>query len=96
MKLWLFRIVWGIDAAISAVVVWFFFLGIANGSVSSFNIGLWSLILFALAAILGGSLWLKKTEHQVLGILLLLVLALPGLLYGVFIVLLLVTNTSWN
>ena len=87
---------WGIDALICGIIVVFFFLGMVNGSVSSFNIGIWIPILAALVVILGGSLWLKKLGYPVLGTILLLVLAIPGLLYGLFIFLTIVTKTSWN
>lgn len=96
MKFWLFWIFWGMDAVIGAIIVVFFWFGLGNGSVSSFNIGIWLAILAALAGILGGSLWLNRLGHPVWGTILLLGLAIPGLLYGIFIVLTLVTNTSWN
>jgi len=87
---------WGIDALICAIILVFFFLGMVNGSVSSFNIGIWISILAALAVILGGSLLLKIFGYPVLGKILLPVLAIPGLLYGLFIFLTIVTKTSWN
>ena len=34
----LFRFVWGVDALIAAIFVGFFFWGLADGTVSSFNI----------------------------------------------------------
>ncbi len=96
MKVWLFWIVWGLDAVIGAVFVVFFFLGLVDGSVSSFNIRLWIGILATLAGLLGGSLCLDRLGHPVLGMILLLGLAIPGLLYGIFILLTIVTKTSWN
>ena len=96
MKLRLFWMLWGFGALICTVILVFFFLGMVNGSVSSFNIGIWIGILAALTVILGGSLWLKKLGYPVLGTILLLVLAIPGLLYGLFIFLILVTKPSWN
>ena len=96
MKLWLFWVFWGIDAAICTIVAIFFLLGLANGSVSSFNIVLWIAIWATLAVVIAGSLWLKAAGRPVLGTLLLLVLAIPGLLYGLFLLLFVVTKTSWN
>ena len=94
--MWLFWILWGIDALIGTIAAVFFLLGLANGSVSSFNMGIWIAKLAALAAIIGGSLWLKAIGRPVFGIVLLLVLAIPGILYGFFIVLVSVTKTTWN
>ena len=96
MKPWLFWTCWGIDALIGAIAVIFFLIGLADGSVSSFNIGIWMVMLAVLAVILGGSLWLKEAAHPVLAMLLLLVLAIPGVLSGLFLFLLLVTNARWN
>ncbi len=96
VKLWLFWIAGGIDAVICAIILAFFFLGLVNGTVSSFNIRIWIAMLATLASIMGGSLWLKMHGHPVCGTMLLLVVAIPGLLYGAFIVLLMVTKTSWN
>ena len=46
MKFW---IAWAIDAVVAAIAVCFFLVGLADGSVSSFNIALWACILLVLA-----------------------------------------------
>ena len=96
MKLWFFWIFWGIDALICTIVFVFFQLGLADGSASSFNFGIWIAIWGALTVIIAGSLWLKTVGHPVLGTLLLLVLAVPGILYGLFIIVMIVTQTQWK
>jgi len=96
MKLRLFKIFLGIDLLICAIVIVFFFVGLADGSVSSFNIGIWIIIYVVLAAIMFGSLGLKKSGYPVLGTILLLVLAVPGLLSGLFLFLFVVSGSSWN
>jgi hypothetical protein len=53
MKFW---ILWGWDALIAAVFVYFFLAGLADGSVSSFNMGLWLVTLGVLAVVMLGSL----------------------------------------
>jgi hypothetical protein len=95
MKSKLFWIFWGIDALICIIIVIFFFQGLVNGSVSSFNIWIWIVILAALVAIMGGSLWLERREHHVFAILLLLVITVPGLFYVLIIVLTIVSGTPW-
>ena len=92
----LFSLLAAIDALIVTIAVGFFLIGLGDGSVSSDNIGLWIGILAGLGAFFGGGLWLRRLGHPRLGTLLLLVLAVPGLLYGVFIVVLLVSDTPWN
>jgi len=93
MKFWF---LWGIDALIAALVLYFFFLGIADGSVSAFNIGLWLAILAALAGVVGGSLWLRSAGKRGLATVVLLILAVPGLLFALFFIVLLITNPRWN
>jgi len=96
MKLNLFKIFLSVDALICAIAIIFFFIGLVDGSVSSFNIGIWIVIFVVLAAIVFGSLGLKKIGHLVLGTILLLVLAVPGLLSGLFLFLFVVSGSSWN
>ncbi|MCP4373166.1 MAG: osmoprotectant transporter permease [Deltaproteobacteria bacterium] len=95
MKLRLFWVFFGIDGLICIIVVGFFFIGLIDGSVSSFNFGIWITIWAALAVIVAGSLWLKMFGYPVFGTILLLVLAVPGLICGLILFLTIVTNTSW-
>lgn len=96
MKFRLFWVFWGIDALICTTTIGFFFLGLIDGSVSSFNIEIWIAILAVLAVIISGSLWLKNLGYPVFGTILLLFLAIPGILYGLIMFLIIVTETSWN
>lgn len=96
MKLWFFWIFWVIDALISVIVVVYFFIGLADGSASSFNSGIWAAILAALAIILAGGYWLKVVGRPGFGTTLLLVLGIPSILYGLFIFLTIATNSRWN
>jgi hypothetical protein len=93
MKFWS---LWGIDAVIAAVILYFFFLGLADGSVSNFNIGLWIAILAALSAVIGGSLWLRSAGRKGSATIVLLILAGPGILFALFFIILLITNPRWN
>ena len=93
MKFWF---PWTIDAVIAAVAVYFFLVGVADGSVSSFNITLWGGILLALAGVVGGSLWLKGRGRRGVAVALLWVLAAPGVLAGLFLLIVLVSNPRWN
>ncbi len=91
-----FWVPWAIDALISVVVLYFFVVGLADGSVSSFNMGIWTLLLMVLAVVMGGSLWLKSIGRPGLGTALLLVLAIPGLLYALFMLVVIISGPSWN
>lgn len=91
-----FWITWAIDALTIAVALFFFLVGLADGSVSSFNIGIWSALLAALAVVIAGSLWLKAIGRPGLGTVLLLALAIPAVLYALFLLLVILSEAQWN
>jgi len=93
MKFW---IVWGFDAVIAAIALFFFVVGLGNGRVSSFNIGLWLVLLLGLAGIVGGSLLLRSKGRHRPAMGLLLILAIPGFLYLLFLVAVLILHPRWN
>jgi hypothetical protein len=90
------RILLAIDVAVAMVILYFFFIGLADGSVSSFNSTLWLTILAALAAIIGGGAALNANGQRGAAIAVLLILAIPGLLYGLFVLMLIVLQPRWN
>lgn len=96
MKFWLFWLLWGLDVLVALGFVYFFLTGLADGSVSSFNIALWLTILGILAAILGGGYFLKLKGQIVLAICALCLLAVPALGYLLFFAVLIVSNPRWN
>jgi hypothetical protein len=64
LKSTIFKTFLVIDILIAAIVVFFYFWGLADQSVSSDNMGTWVIILVSLVVIIGGGLWLKKAGHQ--------------------------------
>lgn len=78
----IFWIPWCIDVIVTLIFVYFFFVGLGDGSVSSFNIVLWLVILVGLAIVLGGSLALRSAARNGLATLLVTVLAVPSVLIG--------------
>jgi len=93
MKFW---ILWGFDVLVALVVVYFFLVGLNDGSVSSFNMGLWTTILAVLAVVMGGSVWLKSRGQTALAVAFLLLLALPALFFAGFSILLISLPHRWN
>ena len=91
-----FWLLWGFDALVAAVVVFFFLWGLADGTVSSFNIVLWLCVLALVAAVVGGSLALKNAGRAKTAVSLLLVLAIPGLGFTVFLIAVLILQPRWN
>lgn len=94
MKFW-FWFLWAIDAVIAAVALYFFSLS-AGGRVGSFNILPWLAILAVLAAVVGGSVWLRSTGQRALAIILLLLLAIPGALFALFLLLILILQPNFH
>jgi hypothetical protein len=80
-----FWILWAIDAIIALVVLYFFFVGLADGSVSSFNMGIWVIMMLAVAGILFGGFMLMKYQYLFAAKLVLSILAVPGFLYGLML-----------
>jgi hypothetical protein len=93
LKFW---VAWAIDAVTGAIILCFLFWGLADGSVSSFNILIWIAILAALAAVVAGSLLLKAIGSPGLGMMLLLVLAVPAVLYALFLLVSIISGSQWN
>jgi len=93
MKFW---VLWGFDALVALGFIYFFCIGLSDGSVSSFNIKLWLVILAGLVAILGGSYFLKAKGKGILAICVLSLLAIPALLSFLFFLMILLANPRWN
>lgn len=91
-----FRILLGIDALAAAILLLFFFWGLADGSVSAFNILLWLMLLSGTGAVIGGSLWLNARGYRRHANKLLLILAFPTVMIGVFFLALIVLQPRWN
>ena len=92
----LFRTLWWIAVIAAAIAVAFFFIGIADGSVSSFNIALWIALLGAIAAAVLGSRALERKGYNWPAIGLAALLAVPAALYGLMIVVFVVSGARWN
>jgi hypothetical protein len=91
-----FGILLAIDAVAALVILYFFLIGLADGSVSSFNIQLWLGTLAVIAAILGGGLALKAKGQRIAANLVLLILATPAAIYGLFVLSIIVFQPRWN
>jgi hypothetical protein len=91
-----FRVLLAIDILIAAVVLYFFAAGVADGSISSFNIYLWMEILACVAAVMIGGLMLKAYGRNHLANVVLMIMALPGVGYVLFFLVLIISHPRWN
>lgn len=81
---------------VAAVAVVFFVIGLADGSVSSFNMALWIVLLGGLGAILWAGFALRARGHARWAIAVLGIAAVPGLIGAFLMLLVLVTQPRWN
>jgi len=91
-----FRMLWGVDVVAAVIAVAFFFIGIADGSVSSFNVLLWVAVLGALAAVVLGSRALERRGMRLPAVALAAVLAIPALLFALMLLVMIVGGVRWN
>lgn len=92
----LFWIFWGIDAIVSLVLLYFFFIGLADGSVSSFNIGLWILSLIVSIGLVAGALYLKSKEKLLIAKIFLGIEAVPAIFFFVFFLIMILSKPNWQ
>ncbi len=92
----MFWVLWTIGALTAALTLFFFVAGLADGSVSSFNFGIWAVLLAVVLGVVGGSLWLNAAGRRRLGMTLLLVLAIPAVTAVVFLLAVILSGARWN
>jgi hypothetical protein len=91
-----FRFLLVVDAIATAILLYFFQAGLADGTVSSFNASIWAVLVILPMASITGGLMLRKAGQKVLANLLLLVPAIPALAYGLIIALLVLLHPSFH
>lgn len=91
-----FWILWAFIALMSLVPIYFFFVGLADGSITSKNLGLWGIILLVVGAVLIGTLWLKGHDHLGLARIILIVAAIPGVFVLLYFLIVITSKAKWN
>lgn len=94
--MWPFRILFAVSTAVALVAFYFFVIGIADGSVSSFNITMWLALLGGIAAVTAVGLALNARGRRTAACAVLSILAVPGLLAALFVLSLIVMQPRWN
>jgi hypothetical protein len=91
-----FWILWIFNALMSLIPVYFFFVGLQDGTVNADNMGIWLLMLAVVGLVLGGTYWLK-TKNQVMAAKVILILtSIPCLIFILYIVIAITGNVRWN
>ncbi|MGE5722824.1 MAG: osmoprotectant transporter permease [Sphingomonadales bacterium] len=91
-----YRLLQGVVGAAAAVLLWFFAAGLGDGTIDASNIALW-LVLLAIpiaGLLLAASLW--SAGKRAAAIVLLAIPAVPALLYGCFVLLIVVTQPTFR
>jgi ABC-type microcin C transport system permease subunit YejB len=91
-----YRILWGIDLLVALIALAFFAIGIADGTVSSFNIALWLAILAGISAVVFGARSLARRENVVAACVVAAALALPAFLFALLMTVAIVSGVRWN
>ena len=91
-----FWILWYFVAVMSLIPVYFFFVGLKDGSITLRNITLWLLILLLIAAVLYGSCWLRDHDKMGMAKGLLLLGAVPGALVLLYLLIAVIGKPRWN
>ena len=92
----LHRILLVFDGLIAAILLYFFAAGREDGSVSSFNILIWLVLLAAIGLPIAVALALGARGRVKTANLVLLLPALPGLLFLLFFLMLILLQPNWN
>ncbi len=91
-----FWLLWGFDALITLVILYFLFVGLFDGSVSSQNMGLWFLMVLIPLGVLLGSLYFKGAGQMGIAKTLLWLMAAPGLVAVLFLLIVIIGKPRWN
>ncbi len=92
----MFWFLWGVDVLAALVALYFFFVGLGDGSVSSFNARIWTVLLLGLAAVVIGGPWLRSAGYPKLARAVVAVLGVQALGVGLFFLVLLITKPRFN
>lgn len=91
-----YRVALGCSLATAAVALVFFAIGLGDGSISSFNLGLWLMLLVAVGGSVVGGLRLRAAGRVGAALLALSFTAVPALVGALFMLVLLIAPPRWN
>ncbi len=91
-----FWILWIFNAVMSLVPLYFFIVGLGDGSINNDNMGMWLIIMLVIAAILGGSYWLKESDHLTAAKVILGIATIPSVIAIIFFLTVLLSKERWN
>ena len=87
-----FWILWIFNALIALIPIYFFFVGLADGTVSSRNLGMWLILMLVVAVVLIAPFLLKAAHQMGLAKGLMIVAAIPGILAVLYFIVVMTMN----
>jgi len=91
-----FWILWIFNAVMSLVPIYFFMLGLSDGSVDADNMGIWMILLAVVALVLGGTYWLKTRNQMMAAKVVLIIAAIPSIIAIIFMAIAIFGDVRWN
>jgi hypothetical protein len=91
-----FWILWIFNALMALIPVFFFFIGLGDGSVNGENMGLWMIILTVIGLIIGGTYWLKTRNQLAAAKVILIIASIPSLIAILYAAMFMFSDVRWN
>lgn len=91
-----FWILWILACVTALVPLYFFFIGLKDGSITSRNIRMWIALLLVVAVVLVGSIVLHANGLLALAKGVLFVLFVPGMLGLAYLLMIVIGKPRWN
>lgn len=92
----IYRLLIVIDILVAAVAAYFFLQGLTGGWIGPDNILLWLVLLGMIAGLFVGAVGLRAKGRNAAAIALLVILAMPAVLFALFMLLIVITQPRWN
>ncbi len=93
---WTFKALFAFAALVAATILYFFLWGMSDGTVSAGNAGAWLLLVGVALGVPWGAAALAGSGRRLPAALLLGVLAVPGALAVLFLLLAIFSGARWN
>ncbi len=91
-----FWVLWIFNIVMALIPIYFFFVGLNDGSVNGRNIGLWMIILLLIGGILLGTQMLKNSGKLSLANGILVAASIPGVVVILFALVIMIGKPRWN
>lgn len=86
----------GFSCLISLTLLYFFFTGLLDGTVSTYNMGIWTILVILAILIPSLGYRLHSSGNLRAANILLGIIAVPAVLYLLFFLLLIILQPKWN